>query len=442
MYIYCNECIHLVLYNGRRWYRPGDVSGLKEIPNDFRQAVLRSNDFSAGRIEVPINELRAGDQGFPKVKFHWSNNPVWVRCATDEAELGRGWTTDPSTFDPYQGRPPERTEGQEPTKWVNHWSIPGLTAEHRKSLRAILLRADAAFERSTNKEVGALAAMREAFGGIAQVLFDGGILNEQVLERLQQFVWESAIAGGWWYRSSERDLDIFTEHIGRYWIYREHDKEAQRLFRPEITEWKAALLDTPTLTSAGERRFKRAGDTWDLTFDGEQFLVRDTNGMAYIHLLLQSPGRQIDALELTHAIGRSLRGKQLSPDELAALSLRQDSGEVVLTQETQDRYRSAMKELDREIAQAESNNDLGRLETLRSEKDALMEQLRRDAGIGGRSRRFANDSDRARKAVSRAIGTALANIGKKSLRTQEYLDRQIDRGTSLSYRSDGIDWAF
>jgi hypothetical protein len=121
-----------------------------------------------------------------------------------------------------------------------------LTSEHRKKINAQLLRADVAFDRAPDSEAGALAAMRQAFDGIAQVLLDAGILTEDLLrEEILHLVWDSAIAGGWWRLASQSRQDIFPEKIGRYWVWREDNPEAQGLLRAEIRHWRADLLDAP-----------------------------------------------------------------------------------------------------------------------------------------------------------------------------------------------------
>ena len=188
------------------------------------------------------------------------------------------------------------------------------------------------------------------------------------------------------------------------------------------------------------RRFKRLGDNWDLMFDEAAFTMKNTKGMAYICLLLQSPDRPINALELSSAVGRTVPQRQLSAEELAGLSKSDGAGERVLEQDTLKRYRTLIKDLDGEIMQAEKANDLGTLEILRGESDALSEQIRHDAGLSGRIRNFSNPSERARKAVSNAITAALKNIGRHNAKMKEHFHDRIDCGNSFCYRGDGAEW--
>jgi hypothetical protein len=180
---------------------------------------------------------------YPKAKLHWSGEEKKVQNADEEAALPGGWG-DPAAFAPYKVTRPERTEDQDPTKWVDGWSVLGLTTEHRREIKAVLLRADATFDRSADPDAGSLAAMRQAFDGIAQVLFDAQILTADVLRLdLPHLVWDSAIAGGWWRLASDTPQNIFPEKMGHYWIWR--DGAALGLFLAETREWQAKLLDDP-----------------------------------------------------------------------------------------------------------------------------------------------------------------------------------------------------
>ena len=79
-------------------------------------------------------------------------------------------------------------------------------------------------------------AMRDAFNGIARVLAEAGLLTEEILRNeVPLFVWDSAIAGGWFRWASERAEDIFPERLGHYWVWR-GGRDLPRLFHPVITE--------------------------------------------------------------------------------------------------------------------------------------------------------------------------------------------------------------
>lgn len=95
-------------------------------------------------------------QEYPRVKYHWTRKPVTVKNAEEEAALGGGWANSPAPFEPYKGARSARTEQQDPTKWLDEWSVPGLSPDHKKKIKAQLLRADGAFDRSPDPDSAAL----------------------------------------------------------------------------------------------------------------------------------------------------------------------------------------------------------------------------------------------------------------------------------------------
>jgi len=109
-----------------------------------------------------------------------------------------------------------------------------------------LLKADGAFWKSPDTNSADLTSMKLALDGVAKVLFDAGILTEQILnDEIPVLVWDSAIAGGWYRFASDTPARIFPEQIGHYHVWRDDTKDWKGLFRSEIAHWLAELLDAP-----------------------------------------------------------------------------------------------------------------------------------------------------------------------------------------------------
>ena len=231
---------------------PGALSIGWEFPRTMYHAALLPRMVLSAREEAALGREWSREyiyQHYPRVKHHWNGKNVTVQNADQEKALGGGWADAPDAFDAFKGARRPRTDEQNPLKWLDAWSVPGLLSEHRKKIRAELLRADAAFERSNDSdpESAALPSMRQAFDGIARVLFEAGILTEDLLRKdVQQLVWDSAIAGGWWRRASETCQDIFPEPLGHYWVWRDDSRDWKGLFRAEAREWEARLLESPS----------------------------------------------------------------------------------------------------------------------------------------------------------------------------------------------------
>jgi hypothetical protein len=184
---------------------------------------------------------------YPRVRYHWNGKNITVKNSDEEAALGGGWADTPAAFDADKGARRARTGEQDPVKWVDEWSVPGLSSAHRRNIKAQLLRADSTFERSVDPDFAMAACMQQGFNGIVRVLFEAGILTEDLLRKdVSELVWDSAIAGGWWRLASETYEEIFPEQLGHYWVWRDDSRDWKGLFRGEAREWEATLLEAPS----------------------------------------------------------------------------------------------------------------------------------------------------------------------------------------------------
>ena len=179
---------------------------------------------------------------YPKMKYHWIQNPVIVNNADEGTALGGGGADTPAAFAPYSGPRPPRTADQKAIKWVDDWPVPAVMSDHRQGIKIELLRADVAFWKSPDTPDAHHTAMRLAFEGVAMVLFAAGILTENLLRNeIPQLVWDSAIAAGWWRCASETPQNIFPERVGHYWVWRDDRTDWHRLFHDETEEWVVRL---------------------------------------------------------------------------------------------------------------------------------------------------------------------------------------------------------
>ena len=210
------------------------------------------------------------DSKYPKCKYHWTKGVV-VHNADKEAALGGGWADTPAAFEEFRGPRRARTAQHNPIKWVADWPVPGVTSDLRQRMKVELLRTDAAFWRSPDTPSAHLTTMREAFDGVAMVLFAAGILTESLLRNeIPQLVWDSAIAAGWWRCASETPQGIFPERLGHYWVWRDDSIDWQRLFHDETEVWLAGLpafSPTPAVTPDLGVRLAAAADSEMISHD-------------------------------------------------------------------------------------------------------------------------------------------------------------------------------
>jgi len=186
---------------------------------------------------------------YPTVRYHWTKDAVLANNADEEAALGGGWADTPAAFEPYTGPRPARTAQQNPIQWVDDWPVPGVTSEDRQRIKIELLRADAEFWRSPDTPSAPLTTMRQAFDGVALVLFVTGVLTESLLRKeIPQLVWDAAIAAGWWRSASATPQRIFPEQVGHYWVWRDERIDWQRRFHDETEVW---LVRLPAVSAKG-----------------------------------------------------------------------------------------------------------------------------------------------------------------------------------------------
>jgi lambda repressor-like predicted transcriptional regulator len=114
----------------------------------------------------------------------------------------------------------------DPTKLVDDWPLPNLSANHRKKIKAVLLKAHAAFHRGDFQDpYRFIQPMQQSFDGIARVLFEAALLTVAVMENeLRKFVIDSAASGRW------LNPD-------------QHERVTRTIFEAEIAEWSGKLLE-------------------------------------------------------------------------------------------------------------------------------------------------------------------------------------------------------
>ena len=181
--------------------------------------------------------------------------------------------------------------------------------------------------------------------------------------------------------------------------------------------------------------FRREGDYWSVIFDGHTVRVRDLKGMRYLARLLADPGREYHVLDLVAAetgSGAAVDSSQAARLPRSALG---DAGEM-LDARAKDAYRRRLAEIDDDIEQARAIGDAERAAQADAERDFLVRELARAVGLGGRDRRAASASERARAGVTRAVRQAITRIGEHHPQLGEHLNRTIRTGTYCAYFPD------
>jgi tetratricopeptide (TPR) repeat protein len=203
--------------------------------------------------------------------------------------------------------------------------------------------------------------------------------------------------------------------------------------RPAMQAERGEGLDQQP--AAAPNVFRREGDYWSVVFEGRTVRVRDLKGMRYLAHLLAHPGREFHVLDLVAAEGGSVAQVESGQVTELSHSTLGDAGEL-LDARAKDAYRRRLAEIEDDIEQARAFGDTERAAQADTERDFLVRELSRAVGLGGRDRRAASASERARVGVTRAIRKAIARIGEHHPQLGDHLDRAIRTGTYCDYLPD------
>lgn len=171
---------------------------------------------------------------------------------------------------------------------------------------------------------------------------------------------------------------------------------------------------------------------WRIGRLGRAATVKDMRGLHYLRILLQRPGVDITARELSDAVAGN---NAVSAPTAAALP--------VLDRRALAEYRRRLTELDDELAEAGEWSDEGRVARLAGEREALLQQLRSATGLGGRVRTTGGTDERFRVAVRKAIAAAIARVGEVDASLGRLLTDTVSTGAVCRYQPDPdrpIEW--
>ncbi|MDT0354030.1 AAA family ATPase [Pseudonocardia charpentierae] len=186
---------------------------------------------------------------------------------------------------------------------------------------------------------------------------------------------------------------------------------------------------SPAATSGSVRSasMRRDGAIWALASPlGEVRLAR-TNGLDQLARLLSNPGVEVSATELAGQADGPGHG-DLGPG-LDARAKRE--------------YRRRLIRLQAEVDDAGAANDPVRGERAHVEMDALLRELKRAVGLGGRDRPSGSDAERARINVVRSLRRAIAAIADQAPLLGAHLDGAVRTGGRCIYLPDpsaGLSW--
>jgi hypothetical protein len=177
----------------------------------------------------------------------------------------------------------------------------------------------------------------------------------------------------------------------------------------------ARLAHDDLAATSATNEFRYADGLWQLGFAGRQAHLPDAKGLHDVAALLSAPGTEMHALDLIGVDGPKL-GADPVLDDLAKAQ-----------------YKTRLKELADQLDTADARGDDTLAQQLTSEQQALLAELTRASGLGGRSRRLGDAAERARKTVGARIREALGKIEHVHPDLAAHLRESLRLGTTCGY---------
>ena len=195
-----------------------------------------------------------------------------------------------------------------------------------------------------------------------------------------------------------------------------------------LVEESEELLSRLTTPQPAANSLRRQGEHWTLEAGGTIATLKHTRGLEQLARLLSAPHQEISALDLLNGIATT----------------RPSPRHAVLDEKAKAAYRRRLVELDEELAAAARAGDIRREKEADAEREALLLELRRAIGLGGRDRPLGSEGERARVNVTRTLRHALDQILDVAPDVGAHLLGSIHTGTHCSYRpaaGEEVDWS-
>lgn len=204
--------------------------------------------------------------------------------------------------------------------------------------------------------------------------------------------------------------------------------------------------------------FRKDGEFWTVGFAERLVHLKDSKGLAYIVTLLRNPNTEFHVLDLIAAGTSGIQASTPEADEFARAAIGRidddqspgvhqglgDAGEL-LDDKTKVAYRKRLTELREDLDEAKRLGDLERAAAAEGEIDALTRELSRAIGWGGRARRAASATERARVSVTKAIKYTIDKVDQNDPSLARLLLRTINTGTFCAYNPgtlEPVQWDF
>ncbi len=182
---------------------------------------------------------------------------------------------------------------------------------------------------------------------------------------------------------------------------------------------RSGRVPAPTARDDGGRAatMRRDATGWEVTSPIGAAKLPDSTGLGQLARLLSTPGVEVPAIELAGGPGAPVAA-DLGP---------------ALDAQAKRAYRQRLLELQAEVDDAAAGNDPVRAERAHVEIDALLRELERAVGLGGRDRPSGSGAERARVNVVRSLRRAITAVKHQAPDLGAHLEVSVRTGRYCAY---------
>lgn len=210
------------------------------------------------------------------------------------------------------------------------------------------------------------------------------------------------------------ELFRWTLHVNPYRRNEDTQHLAEGLRLAGVEEPRSEPADLAPMAWPIANVFRHEGMWWTLSFEHQVIQMPDMRGLQDLARLLSCPDEEVSSADLAAVAIHSTGMDQLDTQAL---------GE----------YRGRLREISEEIEEASEAGDSRRVEKLDEERGAIICELQRSTGLGGRIRQSGSVSERARTAVTWRIRHAIKKIEAAHPTLARHLSCSIRTGAFCSY---------
>lgn len=209
---------------------------------------------------------------------------------------------------------------------------------------------------------------------------------------------------------SVKDLVSIPQSFLHFFMF--FDLEVGKFLSQEVEDKK---IDS----DKNDYEFSLEGEIWKISYEGESKSFKNNKGLQYIYCLLGNSGDEISALELVREINKSpgprnADYKNMNEDQLERQLMEDDlsigSKDTLLDKEAIAAYRKYYSKLKDELEDETTSKCKEEKDDIEKEMEKVIKVLTAGCDKNGEPRKIADEAEKARKAIRKAIKESLDKI--------------------------------